>query len=130
MAPAVLFFSLFLLASNAGTALGDPTGLVVESLGPPARIAGWDGAWVRYEPALSVDCSPPRGCYAKTMRFHYDFRCSPWNAVLTEVIAMDLNGAIVKREVVQAPVSYVTAQDAFATRIFETFCGVVPERGS
>ena len=64
------------------------------------------------------------------MRFHYDFRCSPWKAVLTEVIAMDINGAIVKREVLQAPVSYVTAQDAaIATRIFETFCGLVPERG-
>lgn len=77
--------------------------------------------------SAAIPGSSARG--ANAMRFHYDFRCSPWNAVLTEVIATDINGAIVKHEFVEAPVRYVTSHDAIATRVFETFCGVIPERG-
>jgi hypothetical protein len=60
----------------------------VKSLGPSTLIAGVGGAWVLYAPTLSVDCSPPRGCYAKTQRIHYDFSCSPRYIVLTERISM------------------------------------------
>jgi hypothetical protein len=37
--------------------------VTVESLGPPSLVASGTGAWILYAPTLSVDCSPPRGCY-------------------------------------------------------------------
>ena len=49
--------------------------------------------------------------------------------MLTEVIATDINGAIVKHEFVEAPVRYVTSHDAIATRVVETSFGVIPELG-
>jgi hypothetical protein len=93
----------------------------VKSLGPSTLIAGVGGAWVLYAPTLSVDCSPPRGCYAKTQRIHYDFSCAPRYIVLTERISMDLNGAIVKHEVQNAP-TYTPSYDAGAMQVLDTFC--------
>ena len=75
-----------------------------------------------YTPALSVDCSPPRGCYAKTQRIHYDFSCAPRYIVLTERISMDLNGTIINREVRDAAPSYTPAYDAGTMQVLDTFC--------
>jgi hypothetical protein len=91
----------------------------MESLGPATRIAGLNGVWVRYAPTLSVDCSPPRGCYANTQRTYYSFSCVPRYAVLVERISMDLNGAIIKHEVSDG---YTLAYDEAATRVLDTFC--------
>ena|SRR5664279_93108 len=91
----------------------------MESLGPAPRIAGLNGVWVRYAPTLSVDCSPPRGCYANTQRIYYSFTCAPRYAVLVERISMDLNGAIIKHEISD---SYAPAYDEAATRVLDTFC--------
>lgn len=101
--------------------------VTVESLGPSTLVAGASGAWVLYAPTLSVDCSPPRGCYAKTQRIHYDFSCAPRYSVLTEQISMDLNGTIVKHEVRDAVPRYVQSYDAGAIRVLETFCPL-PDR--
>jgi hypothetical protein len=98
----------------------------VESVGPSTLLAAADGAWVLYAPTLSVDCSPPRGCYAKTQRIHYDFRCSPRYAVLTERISMDINGAIVKHEVADASSAYAPSYDAGASSVLDAFCPLPP----
>jgi len=102
-------------ASNAAGWESQPAlsdSVVVESLGPPALLPGATGARVLYSPTLSADCAPPRGCYAKSQRIHYDFSCAPRYAVVTERISMDLNGAIIKHEVRGAASRYVPEYDA------------------
>jgi len=77
---------------------------------------------------LSVDCSPPRGCYAKTQRIHYDFNCAPRYTVMTERVSMDLNGTIVKHEVLEAAPRYTPAFGVGALQVLETFCGPLFDR--
>lgn len=77
---------------------------------------------------LSVDCSPPRGCYAKTQRIHYDFNCAPRYTVMTERVSMDLNGTIVKHEVLEAAPRYTPAFGVGALQVLETLCGPLFDR--
>ena len=72
--------------------------LEMNTLGPSPQIPGTTGIWALYSPSLSVECSPPRGCYAKTQRIYYAFNCSPRYAAAMERISMDLNGTEIKRE--------------------------------
>ena len=96
-----------------------------DTVGPPStRLVGASGVWVRYIPSLSVDCSPPRGCYASSQRIYYNFGCAPRYAVVVERISMDLNGEVLKRE---TPGNYAAPSDEAANRILNRFCGV-PER--
>jgi len=124
--------AFIVIASNAVGAAGwdsIPSGLVtVESLGPPTLIAGAGGAWVLYSPTLSVDCSPPRGCYAKTQRIHYDFSCAPRYTVMTERISMDLNGTIVNHELWETAPRYAPAPGAGASQVLDTVCGPLFDR--
>lgn len=96
----------------------------LDTLGPSGRIAGATGVWVRYTPTLSVDCSPPRGCYANTQRIYYNFNCRPRYAVAMERISMDLKGAVIKHEIFAI---YVTSNDEAAHRVLNAFCGL-PDR--
>ena len=112
-------------APRAATWESIPTfsGLVhieLDTLGPSTRIAGATGVWVRYTPTLSVDCSPPRGCYASTQRIYYNFNCTPRYAVTMERISMDLNGAVIKHELSG---NYAVSNDEAANRVLNTFCG-------
>jgi hypothetical protein len=100
----------------------------VESLGPSQLISGASGAWVLYAPTLSVDCSPPRGCYATTQRIHYDFSCAPRYTVMTERVSMDLNGTILKHEVLEAAPRYTPAYGAGADQVLDTYCGPLFDR--
>ncbi|HEY6826961.1 MAG TPA: hypothetical protein VI259_08885 [Gemmatimonadaceae bacterium] len=95
--------------------------IVIESdtLAPSTQVAGASGVWVRYTPALSVDCSPPRGCYAHGQRIHYNFGCAPRYAIVVERISMDLNGAVLKHE---TPGHYAAVNDEAANRIFKEYC--------
>jgi hypothetical protein len=102
--------------------------VTVESLGPPSLVASGTGAWILYAPTLSVDCSPPRGCYARTQRIHYDFSCSPRYAVMTERISMDLNEAIVKHELQERASRYDPTFDPGAIAVLEKFCPTPPTR--
>lgn len=133
---AIARISVAVFAAIAADALGTagwhliPTSsesVAVESFGPSTRIAGARGVWVHYAPALSVDCSPPRACYATTQRIHYDFSCAPRYIVRTERISMDLNGTIVKHEVLEAGAPLAPAYDAAAMWVLNTFCPL-PER--
>jgi hypothetical protein len=124
--------TFLVIASNAGAAGWDSisSGLVtVESLGPSKLISGAGGARVLYAPTLSVDCSPPRGCYANTQRIHYDFSCAPRYTIMTERVSMDLNGTIVKHEVWEAAPRYMPAYGAAgASQVLDTFCGPLFDR--
>jgi hypothetical protein len=91
------------------------------TLGPSTHIAGSSGVWVLHAPTLSVDCSPPRGCYATTQRVYYSFNCSPRYIVVAERISMDLNGTIVKHEL-QETVTYSPVDDEIATWVLDCVC--------
>jgi len=93
--------------------------ITVESAAPSTRIAGATDVWVKYAPTLSVDCSPPRACYATTQRIRYDVSCVPRYVVMSERISMDLNGTIVKHELGSAN---TIAYDAAAIRVLDTLC--------
>ena len=91
------------------------------TLGPSLAYPGATAVWVLFEPTQSVECTPPRGCYAKTQRINFTFNCAPRYAVMTERISYDLNGNIVKRENqnIQAdPLTY----DAGARLVLDTYC--------
>jgi len=115
-------------ACGAGWDAFSSGSVTVESLGPSSLIPGASGAWVLYAPTLSVDCSPPRSCYAKTQRIHYDFSCAPRYTVMTERVSMDLNGTIVKHEVLEVAPRYTPAYGAGAGQVLDTFCGPLLDR--
>lgn len=92
-----------------------------DTLGPSAQIAGATGVWIQYAPSLSVDCSPPRGCYASRQRIHYTFSCTPRYAILTARTSFDLNGAILKHETLGMPAA---SNDEAANRVLTAFCGL------
>jgi hypothetical protein len=52
-------------------------------------------AWVHVEHALSVDCSPPRACYAKSQWIHAYVNCQTASLAIFQRISMDLNGNVV-----------------------------------
>ena len=90
-----------------------------DTLAASPQLAGSTGVWVRYTPALSIDCSPPRGCYANSQRIYYNFGCVPRYAIVVERVSMDLNGTVLKHEM---PGTYAAANDEAANRIFKEFC--------
>ena len=124
--------AFLVIASNALGAAGCDSiasgSVTVESVGPPQLISGASGAWVLHAPTLSLDCSPPRACYAKTQRIQYDFSCAPRYTVMTERVSMDLDGTIVKHEVLEAAPRYTPACGAGAGQVLDTYCGPLFDR--
>ena len=94
--------------------------------GPSLRYPGTSGVWVTYSPSMSVDCSPPRGCYARTQRIYYVFNCSPRYAVPVERTSADINGSVIKRETRSESDPYSAGGDIGAFVVLETYC---PLRG-
>jgi len=124
--------TLLLAAATAGAAPWEMRGAAPEiaidtnTAGPSLRVPGATGVWVTYSPSMSVDCSPPRGCYAKTQRVYYVFNCSPRWAVPLERLSADINGTVVNREVRGEGDPYAADADVGAFVIMETYC---PARG-
>ena len=88
------------------------------------RFAGAIAIWVPYSYAISVDCSPPRACYANSQVINYHFSCWPRYIVVVESLSMDLNGDVVKHAVYDpTPVPDYEADNGVLNR----FCGPPPE---
>jgi len=100
--------------------------LDTSTVGPSLRFPGATGIWLTYSPSMSVDCSPPRGCYAKTQRIYYLFNCSPRWAVPAERISADINGNVISHELRQEGQPYSADADIAALVVLETYC---PNRG-
>jgi len=66
----------------------------VLSIGP-SSYPGVVEVQLRFEHALSVDCSPPRACYAKRQWIHAFVNCHQRTVALARVVSMDLNGNVV-----------------------------------
>ncbi len=92
---------------------------------PSTRFIGADSIWLYQTYPMSIECNPPRACYASSQLTNYHFSCAPWRyVVVVEQFSMDLNGNVVKHEF-QAPggeLRYFTSGD-----VVERFCGAVPD---
>jgi len=96
--------------------------LDTSTVGPSLRFPGATGIWLTYSPSMSVDCSPPRGCYARTQRTYYLFNCAPRWAVPMERLSADLNGSVIKHELRGEGEPYSANADVAAFVILETYC--------
>ena len=91
------------------------------TVGPSLRYPGTTGVWVTYSPSLSVDCSPPRSCYAKTQRIYYVFNCAPRYAMPVERVSADIGGTVIKQESRSDAEPYYADADTGAFVILETY---------
>jgi hypothetical protein len=84
-------------------------------------LDGADAIWLHYVYLMSVDCSPPRACYANSQLVNYHFSCVRGFIYVRERISMDLNGSVVNHQVFEpAPPSPL---DPSAAHAFATLCG-------
>ena len=102
-------------------------GVAIETnrLLPSTRFVGAAAIWVRHSYPLSVDCSPPRACYAYSQLVNYHFSCRPRFIIVAERISMDLNGDVVNHYVMEAvptTLPYVADHE-----VLNRFCGIVPD---
>jgi hypothetical protein len=88
------------VAASTGTAVGSLQGGTAVEI--EASSAVWIpgltdtvGVWVKYEYPMSIDCSPPRGCYAKSQRIYYFANCAIGALAQVQSIFMNLNGDVV-----------------------------------
>ena len=111
---------VFFLTSADGTVIEIETNKFSTS----TRFVGADAIWLHHSYPMSIDCRPPRGCYAKSQLINYHFRCAPRYVAVVERISMDLNGNIVKHEVFELGGTYelYTQGD-----LVDSFCGPLPD---
>jgi len=111
-------------AFGAGWQFQPSAGLSIDlsTVGPSTQYPGATGVWLDYAPGLSVDCSPPVGCYAYTQRIYYVFNCAPRWASPLERISMDLNGNVVNRQTRDPSEPYAPAYDAGAALVLNAYC--------
>jgi hypothetical protein len=88
------------------------------------RFVGADAIWVYISYPMSIECNPPRACYAKAQVINYHFSCSPRYVIVAERISLDLNGDVVKHEVLEPGGTY---ELGYAPEALEMFCGRLPD---
>ena len=64
------------------------------STGPAEGFPGTVAAWAYVTYGMSVDCSPPRACYAKSQWIHAYVSCHTRSLAMIQRISMDLNGKV------------------------------------
>ena len=75
-----------------------PAASAIISVTSPVTVEGSGdtvAGWVRINYALSVDCSPPRACYASTQSVYSYAYCSTRAIREMQRISLDLNGNVV-----------------------------------
>lgn len=112
------------LASALGWSRAPAYGFTIDtnSLGPSLAYPGASAVWVLFQPTQSVECSPPRGCYAAMQHVAFTFNCAPRYAVMTDRISYDLNGNVVKRENQNIQSVDPLTYDAGARLVVDTYC--------
>jgi hypothetical protein len=113
------------LGDNRSFTLADGRVIETNKASPSTRLIGAAQIWVRRWYGISTDCSPPPGCYAKRQLVNYHFGCAPRFAVVVELISMDLNGNVVKQEVLEQGAPAVP--DFTGSDVLELFCGSPPD---
>lgn len=78
-------------AGNAGADVA----VELDSLAAVEGLPGAVGGWVRYTYAMSIDCSPPSGCYAKSQRIYYLANCAGGALAQIQRVSLDMNDRVV-----------------------------------
>jgi len=78
------------IAASTASAFGR-----LHSIAPAPGYFGAYDIWLHFDHNLSVDCSPPRGCYAKTQWVQAYVDCHRRFVAIVQTISMDLNGNVV-----------------------------------
>ena len=84
--------------------------------GSPYTVAGW----VRINYAMSVDCSPPRACYASSQRVYSYAYCSTGAIREIQRISLDLNGNVVAET--GERVAYIPPRGSVDRAVGRTLC--------
>jgi hypothetical protein len=67
----------------------------LDSLVAVEGLPGVAGGWVRYTYAMSIDCSPPSGCYAKSQRIDCFANCGGGALAQIQRVSLDMNDRVV-----------------------------------
>lgn len=125
---AVACLSLFTANAYANSYDGN-----VHSIGPAEGYPGAAAVWVYFDYPLSIDCSPPRACYAKSQWVYAYVNCYTRNVAVMQQISMDLNGNVVAVETSDTPQfvsGYGFPVRTYASgapgRVLRTVCGDLP----
>jgi hypothetical protein len=102
----------------------------VHWVGPAENYFGTVAVWVHFDHATSVDCSPPRACYAKSQWIYAYVACYLRSVAVIRQISMDLNGDVVADASAEAVVfasGYTTLAEngmpPAARRVLYRVCG-------
>jgi hypothetical protein len=84
-------------AAPEGRALGmtDEVEVGTDSMVLVEGMPNTVGAWVVYNYATAIDCSPPPSCYANSQRVYYLVNCASGRLAQVQRISLDLNGGVV-----------------------------------
>ena len=85
---------------NTGAGFGSFAAAAVdrESIVPVPGLPYTLGAWFRFRFATSVDCSPPRGCYAASQRNYYHVNCLNGTIAFVQRLYLDLNDNVLTKD--------------------------------
>jgi hypothetical protein len=107
----------------------------LHSIGPAEGYPGAVAVWLYFDYPLSVDCSPPRACYAKSQWIYAYVSCYTRSVAVMQQISMDLNGnvvAVANADTAQFVRGYgrqtQSSLPGAAGRVLERMCGDVPDR--
>jgi hypothetical protein len=100
----------------------------VRSLGPAEGYPSAAAAWLYISYPMSVDCSPPRACYAKSQWLHAYVHCYTRSVAVLERISMDLNGDVVATAKADAVLFRGTVNDPGASAALVELCGDARDR--
>jgi hypothetical protein len=79
------------IGSSTGTSLAVDRDSFAPVAGSPHAV----GFWIHAIYPMSIDCSPPRGCYAASQRIYVSVLCPARAIAVLQRISMDLNGNVV-----------------------------------
>ena len=106
----------------------------VHSIAPVDGYPGAAAAWVYFDYPMSIDCSPPRACYAKSQWVYAYVNCSTRTVAVIQQISMDLNGnvvGVVNSDAAQFVRGYAgevrTYVPGVPGRVVQSVCGDLPE---
>jgi hypothetical protein len=113
----------------AGSNLSGSLAVDADSVRPVAQYPDRLGMWLRYTYAMSIDCSPPRGCLAASQRVYALVNCPAQAIAYVQRISMDLNGNVVGQSPVDFDaVQYVVYPGTVEGELWRVVCPGYPDR--
>jgi hypothetical protein len=100
-----------------------PSASAAISVKSSARVEGLAdtvGGWVVINYAMSVDCSPPRACYASSQRVYAHAYCSMGAIREIQRISLDLNGNVLAET--GERVAYIPPRGSVDRAVARTLC--------